>query len=310
MFVDHYKTLNISKDASSDNVKKAYRAAALKYHPDKQSSPEKKEQAAPLFHAAKEAHETLNDSVLRKEYDQQYERNKDEKESQSTLGPSKPVFASSEPSFGSGRGPLTASRYPIRSNTSPFESGTPPFETPPFPYRGEYTATSTQASSSASLKHQVRHTPPRDSRNSDTWKTLYATGTQFTHAKQQLDMLYTAVKASMEFLSAHFEKPYKSNITGASRILREKLDSLECALLTYQQSGRRYGQVALKAYDIMGVEFPVNERRRSTIANRFSEEASRFTEFIRGERERIDDAEEEFMTSSLPRNRKGVKNAD
>ena len=32
---DFYKTLGISKDATDDEIKKAYRKAALKFHPDK-----------------------------------------------------------------------------------------------------------------------------------------------------------------------------------------------------------------------------------------------------------------------------------
>ncbi|MBO6201227.1 MAG: DnaJ domain-containing protein, partial [Chryseobacterium sp.] len=33
-FIDYYKTLEVSKNASADDIKKAYRKRARKYHPD------------------------------------------------------------------------------------------------------------------------------------------------------------------------------------------------------------------------------------------------------------------------------------
>ncbi len=61
---DYYEILGISKNASSDEIKKAYRKAAVKYHPDKEGGDEAK------FKEAGEAYEVLKDSQKRQRYDQ------------------------------------------------------------------------------------------------------------------------------------------------------------------------------------------------------------------------------------------------
>lgn len=62
-----YKTLGVRKDASEDEIKKAYRKLAKKYHPDK--NPDKKEESEKKFHKITEAYEVLSDEQKRKEYD-------------------------------------------------------------------------------------------------------------------------------------------------------------------------------------------------------------------------------------------------
>lgn len=61
---DYYEILGIGKNASADEIKKAYRKAAVKYHPDKEGGDEDK------FKEVNEAYEVLKDSSKRQRYDQ------------------------------------------------------------------------------------------------------------------------------------------------------------------------------------------------------------------------------------------------
>jgi len=65
-YKDYYKILGVSKNARQDEIKKAYRKMAVKYHPDK--NPDNKE-AEDLFKEANEAFEVLGDPEKRKKYD-------------------------------------------------------------------------------------------------------------------------------------------------------------------------------------------------------------------------------------------------
>ena len=65
---DYYAILGIKKNASSSDIKKAYRKLALKYHPDK--NPEKEEWAQDKFAEVGEAYEVLSDEENRRIYDQ------------------------------------------------------------------------------------------------------------------------------------------------------------------------------------------------------------------------------------------------
>jgi len=63
---DYYKILGVGESASPDEIKKAYRKLAKKYHPD--ANPDDA-QAAERFKEANEAHEVLSDPKKRKQYD-------------------------------------------------------------------------------------------------------------------------------------------------------------------------------------------------------------------------------------------------
>ncbi len=66
-FIDYYKILELDKSATEDDIKKAYRRLARKYHPDLNPN----DQAAKLkFQQINEANEVLSDPEKRKKYDQ------------------------------------------------------------------------------------------------------------------------------------------------------------------------------------------------------------------------------------------------
>lgn len=62
-YKDYYKILGVSKSATQDEIKKAYRKLAVKYHPDKNPGDKKAEEK---FKEANEANEVLSDPEKRK----------------------------------------------------------------------------------------------------------------------------------------------------------------------------------------------------------------------------------------------------
>src|SRR4030042_7121832 len=64
---DYYDILGVGKKASEDEIKRAYRKLAMKYHPDK--NPNKKKEAEERFKEINEAYAVLSDKEKRKQYD-------------------------------------------------------------------------------------------------------------------------------------------------------------------------------------------------------------------------------------------------
>ena len=66
-YEDYYEILGVARDASPEEIKKAYRRLALKWHPDRHL--EDKATAEAQFKRMSEAYEVLSDPDKRKKYD-------------------------------------------------------------------------------------------------------------------------------------------------------------------------------------------------------------------------------------------------
>ena len=102
---DYYEVLGVSKNASDDEIKKAYRKLAVKYHPDK--NPGDKEAEA-KFKEINEAHDVLSDKQKRARYDQ--------------FGHAGVGGASGNP-FGAGGNPFAGGAFNYNGQTFNFDFG-------------------------------------------------------------------------------------------------------------------------------------------------------------------------------------------
>ncbi|PNH10448.1 DnaJ subfamily C member 11 [Tetrabaena socialis] len=66
---EYYAVLNVPRDATDEDIRRAYRNLAQSYHPDKHTDPELKEKAQEAFGKLQEAYEVLSDPVRRQIYD-------------------------------------------------------------------------------------------------------------------------------------------------------------------------------------------------------------------------------------------------
>lgn len=87
---DYYKILGIPSGANEDEIKKAYRKMALKYHPDKNKEPNAEEK----FKEIAEAYDVLSDPKKRSLYDQYGEEGKWAARSPARSRTGKPVLRS------------------------------------------------------------------------------------------------------------------------------------------------------------------------------------------------------------------------
>src|SRR6059058_4729377 len=98
-YKDYYKVLGVSKSASAEDIKKAFRKLARRYHPDVNPGDKKSEEK---FKEINEAYEVLSDVTKRRKYD--------------TLGPNwQEQFG---PPSGAGRRSYT---YSGRPSSTPFD---------------------------------------------------------------------------------------------------------------------------------------------------------------------------------------------
>ncbi|EER08185.1 conserved hypothetical protein [Perkinsus marinus ATCC 50983] len=99
---DYYDVLGVSRSASQDDIKKAYRKLAMKWHPDR--NPDNRNAAEEKFKDIGEAYQTLGDEDKRRQYDAfgSGSSSYGAAGSSTSRGPSGPSYGASGPFPGSG----------------------------------------------------------------------------------------------------------------------------------------------------------------------------------------------------------------
>ncbi|GMH22993.1 hypothetical protein Nepgr_024836 [Nepenthes gracilis] len=105
MGIDYYKVLQVDRNAKDDDLKKAYRKLAMKWHPDK--NPNNKKEAEAKFKQISEAYDVLSDPQKRAVYDQYGE--------DGLKGQVPPPGAGGFPGSSDGGGVFTSFRFNPRS---------------------------------------------------------------------------------------------------------------------------------------------------------------------------------------------------
>lgn len=117
---DYYEILGVSKTATTDEIKKAYRKLALQYHPDRNKSKE----AAEKFKEVTKAYEVLSDAQKRQTYDQVGHQAFEQGAGQGPFGGSGGPFGG----FGGQGGQYGPFTYSYSTNGGDFGGFADPFE--------------------------------------------------------------------------------------------------------------------------------------------------------------------------------------
>jgi len=104
-FPDYYKLLNVTKSATQDEIRTAYKKESLKTHPDRiaTASPAEKKKATERFQAVADAYYVLSDTTRRREYDALY-TSRTGRERTDDPGSSNSFFTQFSGMFGGGAG--------------------------------------------------------------------------------------------------------------------------------------------------------------------------------------------------------------